>query len=199
VKYSELAIKIIELKKEDLLLRNKLIQDGKLGDGYDRDMEKLHDKNAKILNAIIDEIGYPTIDKVEEEANDAAWLVVQHSIGHPDFMKKCLSLLEDAVSENKANPKQLAYLLDRIAVFEGRPQLYGTQFDWQENGKLEPNQFDDLSKVDQRRQSIGLNTLEQQTVIIRQRAEDENETAPLDFEKRRDEFDEWRRKVGWIK
>jgi len=200
VKYKDIAITIIKLKNDDLSFRNKLIEEGTLGDGYDKDMEKMHNKNAGILDEIIDRIGYPTIDKVGAEANEAAWLVIQHAIGKPAFMKKCLILLKDAVNNRKANPKQLAYLSDRIAVFEGKPQLYGTQFDWTKDGVLGPNHFDDLSKVNQRRQSIGLITLEEQTEIIQNRAETENETPPAeDFTKRRDEYDKWRKLVGWIK
>ena len=52
------------------------------------EMKELHNKNAKILNEII-AIDYPTIDKVGKEANEATWLVIQHSIEQPDFMKKC--------------------------------------------------------------------------------------------------------------
>ena len=112
-------------------------------------------------------------------------------------MKKCHKLLEQAISENKANPKHLAYLSDRIAFFEGSSQLFGTQFDWNEHGKLVPYQYDDLSKVNERRKSIGLNTVEEQTEIIRQQAESENETAPKNFKKRKLEFDEWRKSKGW--
>lgn len=90
-----------------------------------------------------------------------------------------------AVSENKADPKNLAYLTDRIAVFESKPQLYGTQFDWDENGNLSPNLFDDLIKVNERRKSIGLNTLEEQTEIIRIQAKNENQSPPTDIEKRK--------------
>lgn len=198
MKYKEIAHTIVGLQTADLALRDKLIQSGQLGNGYNKEMEKLHGENAKTLNKIIDEIGYPTTDKVGEEANEAAWLVIKHSIGHPDFMKKCLILLKDAVDNNNANPKQLAYLSDRISVFEGRPQLYGTQFDWKDNGELEPNQFDDFTKVNQRRKSIGLNSLEEQREIVRERAIAENEKAPIDFDKRRLEYDDWRRSVGWI-
>nr|WP_229029224.1 hypothetical protein [Flavobacterium sp. SLB02] len=87
-------------------------------------------------------------------------------------MKKCAKELEIAVNQNKADAKNLAYLLDRIAVLEDKPQLYGTQFDWNENGILSPNKFDNIIKVNQRRKSIGLNTLEQQTNIIRKRVQD---------------------------
>jgi len=192
-----IADRIIGLKEADLKFRNKLIQNGQLGNGYNREMEKLHNKNAEILDKIIDEIGYPTTDKVGKEASDATWLIIQHSIGRPAFMKKCLKLLENAVNENKGNPINLAYLTDRIAVFENKKQLYGTQFDWDENGELSPQCSDNLNKVNKRRKSIGLNTLEEQTEIIRKRAGEEKQSPPNDFKKRNKEFEMWKTKVGW--
>ncbi len=191
--------KIIELKNADLAVRDKLIQSGQLGKGYNEEMKELHNRNAKMLNDIIDTIGYPTIDKVGKEASEAAWLVIQHSIGQPEFMRKCVTLLESAVNENKADLKNLAYLTDRIAVYEGEPQLYGTQFDWDENGNLSPHYFDNLTKVNERRQSIGLNTLKEQTEIIRRQAENENQSPPADFQKRKLEIAECKRNVGWTK
>ena len=195
--YKSIAEKIIDLKNSDLALRDKLIQSGQLNNGYNQEMIELHNRNAKTLSEIIDTIGYPTIDKVGKEANESTWLIIQHSIGQPEFMKKCAKLLEIAVSENKADPKSLAYLTDRIAVFEGKQQLYGTQFDWDEYGNLSPNHFDDINKVNRRRKSIGLNTLEEQTDIIRRQAKVEKQSPPTDFEIRKQEIEEWKRNVGW--
>jgi hypothetical protein len=197
--YKSIAEKIIDLKNADLALRNKLVQSGQLSEGYNEEMKELHNRNAKVLSDIIDTIGYPTIDKVGKEANEAAWLVIQHSIGQPEFMKKSAELLKSAVNENKADPKSLAYLTDRIAVLEGKPQLYGTQFDWDKHGNLSPNLFDDLNKVNKRRKSIGLNTLEEQTEIIRRQAKNENQSPPTDIENRKQEIEEWKRNVGWAK
>ena len=197
--YKSIAKKIIDLKNADLVLRDKLVKSGQLSEGYNEEMKELHNINAKTLNDIIDTIGYPTIDKVGKEANEATWLVIQHSIGQPVFMKKCAELLKSAVSENKADPKYLAYLTDRIAVFEDKPQLYGTQFDWDEYGNLSPNLFDHVTKVNERRKAIGLNTLEEQTEIIRKQVKNENQSPPPDFEKRKKEIEEWKKTVGWIK
>ncbi|HMO39952.1 MAG TPA: hypothetical protein PKC76_09640 [Saprospiraceae bacterium] len=197
--YKDVAERIIELKKSDLKFREKLIENGKLGEGYNKEMAKIHNKNAKILNEIIDEIGYPTVEKVGKEASEAAWLIIQHSIEQPEFMKKCAELLEIAVRENKVDSINLAYLTDRIAVFEGKPQLYGTQFDWDENGEMNPNQFDDIVKVDQRRKAFGFNKLEEQTEIMKERVKNENQRPPKDFEERKRKYDNWRKSVGWIK
>ena len=197
--YKSIADNLIEMQNADLACREKLVQNGQLGEGYNEEMKELHEKNAKILNNILDTIGYPTIDKVGIKANEAAWLIIQHSIGQPVLMKKCAALLKSAVRENKASPQNLAYLTDRIAVFEEKLQLYGTQFDWDENGDLSPNPYDNLNKVNERRKSIGLNTLEEQTELIRIRAKNENQSPPKDLEKRKQEIEQWKKNVGWTK
>jgi hypothetical protein len=197
--FPKIAKLIIELKDTDLKFREKLIKEKKLSEGYNNEMETLHIKNAEKLNEIIDEIGFPTIEKVGIDASESAWLIIQHSISIPDFMKKCLKLLENVALENKVYEKNLASLTDRINVLEGKPQLYGTQFDWDKNGELSPNKYDDLSKVNIRRLKIGLNTLEEQTKIIRLKAEIENQRVPKNLHEREKEFNLWKRKVSWIK
>ena len=91
--YKSIAKTIIDLRDSDLALRNDLIQKGQLGQGYHEEMEKIHQYNAEVLKDIIDHIGYPDIDKVGNEASEAAWLVIQHAIGLPDFMKMGQELL----------------------------------------------------------------------------------------------------------
>jgi len=196
---TSIAKEIIDLKNNDLKLRNQLIKNGKLYNGYNEEMEMLHISNAVKLSRIIDEIGYPTINIVGKDASDAAWLIIQHSISQPKFMKKCAKLLSNAVDEEQASAINLAYLTDRIAVFEGKDQLYGTQFDWDENKYLSPNKYDNINQVNQRRKAIGLNSLEEQIEVMRKRAESENETAPTNLKQRKKEYNEWRKKVGWTK
>jgi hypothetical protein len=184
----DISKKIIALKNRDLEFRDRLIQSGKLNDAYDPEMEKIHLENAAILEKIIDEFGFPT----DMEANNAAWLIIQHAISNPIFMKKCLPILRNI------NPIQYAYLLDRIYVLEGKLQQYGTQFDWDEKGELSPNPYDDLEKVNQRRQTLGLNSLEDQTKLLRIQAMNQNQSPPKNPLKKKKEMEAWRKKVGWI-
>ena len=196
-KYKDIAERIIAMKNADLAIRDKLVKSGQLSKGYHDEMKEMHNKNALALNEIIDEIGYPTVNKVGKEASEASWLVIQHAIGQPAFMKKCLLLLENAVNECIANPIDLAHLKDRILVFQDRPQYYGTQYDWDENGELSPNTMDDIVKVNERRKSIGLNSIEEQTNAIRSHAKLEEQTPPEDFEKRKQDIKAWKIEVGW--
>jgi len=198
MKLQEISEKIIALQEADFKLRDSLIKTNQLGDGYNPEMEKVHNRNAELLDEIMDEIGYPSKDKVGEEACSAAWLIIQHAIGKPAFMNRCKSLLQIAIDEKNADPVHLAYLTDRIAVFEGKLQSYGTQFDWDENGELSPNAHGDLDEVNKRRKSVGLNTLEEQTILIREQTKKENQSAPVDFLERKRIIEVWKRKVGWI-
>ncbi|PHI18487.1 hypothetical protein CEQ90_17555 [Lewinellaceae bacterium SD302] len=187
---------LIQLQAADLALRNQLIEQGRLGDGYDHAMEQLHLKNADKLSSIMDDIGYPTADKVGISASKAAWLVIQHAISRPDFMRRCRDALQDEIKLDNGDPIQLAYLTDRIAVFEGRPQLYGTQFDWDEHGQMSPQSCDDIAAVDRRRAKLGLNTLAEQTRAMRERVKAEGQFAPVG-DTRKKSYEEWRVRVGW--
>jgi len=197
MKYPGIAQAIIEMKAEDLALRKQLVVNGQLGNGYHPQMEALHLQNTDRLDTIIDTLGYPTNEQVGEEACQAAWLIIQHSISKPAFMKRCEQLLTAAVAKGEGNAVHLAYLSDRIAIYEGKPQRYGTGFDWDEHGALSPNTYDDLALVNKRRHILGLNTLEAQTERMRSTALKENHGPPANQNTHHKDFKNWKCKVGW--
>ena len=86
---------------------------------------------------------------------------------------------------------------DRIAVFEGREQTFGTQFDWDADGLLSPAPIRDRAGVDERRASVGLPSMAETIAQIRAGAAAERETAPADLQQRRADFEAWARRVGW--
>ncbi|MCB0664052.1 MAG: hypothetical protein KDC24_15000, partial [Saprospiraceae bacterium] len=195
--YPLVSEKILALKHADDALRKKLLQQGTLHDGYHEEMEALHNAHAAALELIIKEIGFPTEEKVGPEAVEAAWLIAQHAIGKPVFMRYFANLMEKAVDKGAADPILLAYLQDRIAILEGRAQLYGTQFDWDENGEMSPQMVDEPMLVNQRRKKLGLNSLEEQTQKMRSSVQSEQQKPPKDLALRKSLMEKWRRKVGW--
>jgi hypothetical protein len=62
--------------------------------------------------------------------------IPQHAIGDPQLQSRWLPLLQEAVTKGEAEPAHVAYLEDRICFYERRPQRYGTQFDWDEEGQM---------------------------------------------------------------
>jgi hypothetical protein len=196
--YIHTAQAIIALYNADNALRTTLIERKQLSEGYHQAMQEIHNRNAEQLSVIMKEIGFPTIENIGEQAYKAAWIVIQHAIGKPDFMRQCAALLKQAVQEQKADAIDLAYLTDRIATLEAKPQLYGTQFDWDEYGLLSPYAVDDEVQVNQPRASLGLCTLAEQTSRMREQVKAEHQAPPENYYARKQEIHEWRRKVGWI-
>lgn len=112
-------------------------------------------QNTMWLEEIIRQYGWPTFSLVEGDGAQAAFLLVQHSPSL-QFQKKCLDLLEQAVSQNEADTISLAYLTDRIRMSDGKPQLYGTQGQTSPDGSIVPFPIEDEEHVDERRKAIGL-------------------------------------------
>ncbi|MFN3943849.1 MAG: DUF6624 domain-containing protein [Allosphingosinicella sp.] len=183
--------RLLDMAARDLALRERLAADGSLFDGYNPDMQTVHEENAAALQEIVAESGWPTAATVGTDGAEAAWLIAQHAIGLPDFQRACLAALKAA----GAPTWQSAYLEDRIRTLEGRPQLYGTQFDWNEEGEVRPMPIEDPEEVDARRAAVGLPPLSE--AAARMRAESAAEPKPRDLTARRARMDAWARSVGW--
>jgi hypothetical protein len=188
---------LVEAARRDLDLRAELVRSGALFHGYHPDMEALHVENAALLARAFDAIGWPSRAKVGDDGAAAAMLILQHAISRPDLQRRGLALLLDAIAAGEANALDAACLSDRIAVFEGREQVFGTQFDWDREGLLSPAPMAEPADVDERRASVGLPPLAESIAQIRARAAAEGDTAPADRQQRRADFEAWARRVGW--
>jgi hypothetical protein len=113
------------------------------------------------LRQIVAEHGWPTHRLVGEDGAEAAWLVAQHADFDVDFQERAVALLRPAVSAGQADPKDLAYLEDRVAVNRGRPQRYGTQVRCRDGAPAPATPLADPAAVDERRARIGLGPLEE--------------------------------------
>lgn len=185
------------MAEEDLRVRTDLAKDGSLFDGYHPRMRAVHDANATRLGAILDSLGWPGERQVGHDAAQAAWLIVQHAIAQPNLQRRALELLRKAVEGGEAPAVQVAMLEDRIRTFEGRPQRYGTQFDWDAEGKLSPLPIEDPEGVDLRRLQVGLAPLEVTIQAQRKIVSEEGEGPPADWHARQREMAAWCREVGW--
>lgn len=190
-----LGQELLALAKRDLSVREELVADGSIGlHGYHPRMEAVHKDNAARLAEIIEQYGWPGLTLVGEEGAWAAWLIVQHSIGNPPFMRQCLRLLKAAGSKGEAIAWQVAMLEDRIRMYEGRPQIYGSQFQPDKDGQLNPYQIENPESVNDRRLSVGLNTIEERTAELRAERARENISMPADFE---EQYERWLYSTGW--
>jgi hypothetical protein len=191
----ELRRELLAMREEDLRVRAEVIQGASSFDGYHPRMEELHKRNTARLKEIIKEHGWPGRSLVGEDGAVAAWFIAQHSISDPPFQRSVLELLRDAQQKGEVSGIPVAFLEDRICVFEGRPQLYGTQFEPDEHGIPQPSPIADAERVNERRKALGMNSIEERTRELQ--AEQQPEYNP----EKRAEYQrghlEWLRKVGW--
>jgi hypothetical protein len=191
----EVRERLLAMAAEDRRVLVELARSGELLRGYAPRMEDVHRRNARELLALVQVHGWPGRSVAGDDGMHAAWLVLQHAIGEPAVQRGCLPLLRDAVARGDATPAQVAYLEDRIAFFERRPQRYGTQFDWDERGMMSPWVIEDPANVDARRAAVGLPPLADRIAEVRNGARG---SVPPDHARRQAEMLAWSRQVGWV-
>ena len=141
----------------DMRVLAELEQAGTLHDGYNPKMRIVHEKNAILLERFIEQYGWPVPSKFGSKIHEAAWFIAIHAISRPDILRLALQLLEQALQNGELVAEEYAKLFDRIALFEGRKQCYGTQFSPSPTGWYAWD-LEDPEHVDKRRASLGLST-----------------------------------------
>ena len=124
-------------------------------------LKTMHEKdlvNRVKIRAILDTCGWVGPEEVGAEASSALFFVIQHA--DTATQQKYLPLMRTAVRQRKALPNQLALLEDRVALAEGRRQIYGSQLlSDPKDGHLYVRPLEDPDHVDERRASVGLGTM----------------------------------------
>ncbi|GIK37897.1 MAG: hypothetical protein BroJett011_17300 [Chloroflexota bacterium] len=145
-----------------------------------------------------EQVGWPGISLVGAEGAEAAWVILQHAIGSSTLQRQGVLLLAEAIARGEMAPQHLAYLEDRICFFERRPQRYGTQFDWDEDGQLSSWMLDEPDEVDRRRAEMGFRPLAEHVEKMRRSLEASGEKPPADYEQRQAAMLAWAKSVGWL-
>lgn len=130
----------------------------KIVDSLGRIMMQKDSANLIKVTKILDKHGWVGADKVGGQANQTLFLVIQHS--DLPTQQKYLPMMREAVKNKNASSSALALLEDRVALGEGKKQIYGSQigFDKDTNTNY-VLPLEDPDTVDQRRASVGLGLL----------------------------------------
>ena len=110
------------------------------------------------VKQILDTHGWVGPDKVGNQANQTLFLVIQHS--DLKTQQQYLPMMREAVKNKNASGSSLALLEDRVALGEGRKQIYGSQIGSdRETNKSYIFPLEDPDHVDERRAKVGLGPL----------------------------------------
>jgi hypothetical protein len=194
----ELRLELLAMREHDLQVRDEVVKGASAFGGYDPRMEEVHRQNTQRLKEIIAEHGWPGRTLVGEDGMIAAWFIAQHAISDPPFQRRALELIREAHSRSEASAIGAAFLEDRICIMEGRPQVYGTQFEPDEHGIPQPGPIADPEHVNERRKALGMNTIEERTRELQEGEQPEN-PGPEKLAEYHRQLNEWLRRVGWRK
>lgn len=140
--------------------------DGTLNSEVAETIQAIDKAHADRLKEIVDHIGWPTRDLVGLKATQAAYMVIQHAGHDTEFQNECLSMMVDLVEQGELPASYLALLTDRIRVFSGQYQVFGTQMTMARNemGVMAPKptvQIEDPENLNDRRALMGMAPHEQ--------------------------------------
>ncbi|MEZ5958440.1 MAG: DUF6624 domain-containing protein [Hyphomonadaceae bacterium] len=116
--------------------------------------------NTAWLEQQLSSITWFDIPTFGRRVDNAAWLIAQHADRSPELQHLVLQRLE-ALSAGATNLRNVAFLWDRVAVAEGRPQRYGTQIHCRDGALQALNGVENEALIDDRRAEMGLPSWEQ--------------------------------------
>jgi hypothetical protein len=184
---------LLDMESRAQAVRSELIAAGEINEAFHPRLDEINRSNSSRLRQIIAVFGWPGLTLVGSKGARAAWRIALYSHAEPDFMRQCRDLIDRASLANDAPRWQFAMIDDRIRVFEGRPQRYGTQLRHGPQG-LEPHPLENEAHINSMRTQAGLPLLG--PILAQARAQPA--PPPHVIEAREAAELEFRRAAGWI-
>lgn len=119
--------------------------------------------NHAYVDSILKNFGWLDTSKIGSKANAAIFLVVQHA--KPKYIVSMWSVIRKAYKSSALLPKDYALMYDRVQVYKGKKQLYGTQTKHYD-GKLFIAPVKRKRTLDKRRERMGLRVTEVEYIQI---------------------------------
>ena len=161
------------MMEDDLAMRRRFDTEGVWDD-------ELDNKNTALLKTLIATHGWPTIPMVGKKASRGAWLITQHADHDVSFQKKAIGLIKEAlvVDPKCIDGANLAYLIDRTRLSEGKKQIYGTQFKVTKSGRLKLLPVFNIKKLNILRAAYDLCPIEEILAVADKHKQAKAEPSP---------------------
>lgn len=164
---SLLQISLEKIKAQDQTLRlllpdlNKKFEPNSLERKFFRELIQEQDSICiAAITDILDKYGWVSEERVGYEANQTLWLVIQHA--NLETQEKYLPLLQESVKNKESQGWYLAFLQDRILMYKGEKQIYGSQAKPNaETGKTHIYPIENVATVNERRANLDLESIEE--------------------------------------
>ncbi|WP_028108363.1 DUF6624 domain-containing protein [Ferrimonas futtsuensis] len=165
----QLQAELMAMKEQDQQLRQEV---GRAGWQHApkailEQLSRIDKENSDRLEAIAQELGWPTKSLVGEDGVGAAFLIVQHS-PNLAFKKRMLASITTSYRNGDGiSGQEVALLTDRILVAKGEKQRFGTQAELTD-GKVILYPIEDEANVDKRRSEMNMPPLKDYMRLMEQ-------------------------------
>jgi len=124
-----------------------------------KEMKTLDSTLLQKVTLFLNEYGWRSKKEIGDLANMGLFLAIQHS--SKEEMESFKEIVEKAYIENKLEKSNYALYIDRLRVRNDLPQIYGTQYYYDENlASFRFNEIEDFENVNKRRKKVGLPKIE---------------------------------------
>ena len=158
VNYDSLRIVLESMRDEDQEIRRILVDsigiDSPNSGPYIKRMMDIDKENQKKINLILDNYGWIKKSKIGTKASEAFFYTIQHS--DIELMEKWYPEFKQLADTDEANKRHCAMMEDRLLMWKGKKQIYGTQYQVDKNGESKLWEVEDPENLEERRKSIGL-------------------------------------------
>ena len=158
-----LCAELLAVRDRDQAVRYRELDEGATP-AVVQETSRVDRENLARVEAIVAARGWPGRSLVGDDASGAAWTVIQHA--DLAVQKKYVAMMAAAADAGELDRALLATTIDRVAVGDGKPQTYGTQFR-EVGGRLVPFPIVDEARVDERRKKVGLGPLAEYAETMR--------------------------------
>ncbi|MBX0291711.1 hypothetical protein K3G63_14770 [Hymenobacter sp. HSC-4F20] len=123
-----------------------------------KQIEETDARNLHKITTLLDQHGWPKKSEVGTTGTTTVFLVIQHS--NLPTMEKYFPMAKQAMERGDLAKPSFALLQDRLLMWQGKPQIYGSQLQGDPiTNKMAFYKIEDEAHVDERRAAIGMEPL----------------------------------------
>jgi hypothetical protein len=134
--------------------------------GVQHHFDRIDGDNTRRLKAILDHMSWEELSALTPQTANEAFTLISHSPDH-EFQRRMVAIFEPLARAGSVPGDYVALLADDLAQGDGRPQVYGTNWDCI-NGVFQPMPTEDMAHIEQRRAEMHLSTFAEYSAQQRQ-------------------------------
>lgn len=158
VNYDSLRTVLEAMRDEDQEIRRILVDSIGINSPdawpYINKMANIDALNQKKIKEILDKYGWLPQSKIGVKAAEAFFYTIQHS--NVELVEKWIPEFRRLADIGEANPRHCAMMEDRLLLWKGKKQIYGTQAsDFRPDKKMAIWPIENPESVNERRKKLG--------------------------------------------